>query len=91
MDVPPVIAALEDKVRMKGSRTFIPPAFFGRDGAFIQPPSFEMPLKADDENQEIQKQEHLSGLIDLTQINLQDEKSDSDFTIEPQKVGKNIQ
>ena len=90
MDAPSVIAALEDKVRMKGSRTFIPPAFFGRDGAFIQPPSFEMPLKADDENQEIQKQEHLSDLIDLTQINLRDEKSDSVFNIEPQKVEKNI-
>ena len=41
--VPSVISALEDKVRMKGSRTFIPPAFFGRDGILVQPPAFEMP------------------------------------------------
>jgi hypothetical protein len=41
-EVPKVIGALEDKVRAKGSRNFIPPAFFGRDGVFVQPPSFEM-------------------------------------------------
>ena len=43
-EVPQVIAALEEKVRRKGSRTFIPPAFYGRDGVFTQPPSFEMPI-----------------------------------------------
>ena len=41
--VPSIIIALEEKVRLKGSRTFIPPAFFGRDGIFVQPPTFEMP------------------------------------------------
>ena len=43
-DVPKVIAALEGKIRMKGTRTFIPPAFYGRNGRLIQPPSFEMPV-----------------------------------------------
>ena len=38
-----VIAYLEKKVRSKGARTYIPPAFFGRDGSFYQPPAFEMP------------------------------------------------
>ena len=50
-DVPKVIAALDSKVRMKGTRTFIPPAFYGRNGNFMQPPSFEMPasiFKPDD-------------------------------------------
>ena len=42
-EVPKVIAALESKVRSKGKRTFIPPAFYGRNGNFVQPPSFEMP------------------------------------------------
>ena len=41
--VPSIIIALEEKVRLKGSRTFVPPAFFGRDGIFVQPPTFEMP------------------------------------------------
>jgi len=41
--VPEVIAYLEKKVRSKGARTYIPPAFFGRDGSFYQPPAFEMP------------------------------------------------
>ena len=44
--VPSIIIALEEKVRLKGSRTFIPPAFFGRDGIFVQPPTFEMPTSA---------------------------------------------
>lgn len=42
--VPSVIAALEDKVRAKGTRTYVPPAFYGRDGALVQPPSFEMSI-----------------------------------------------
>jgi hypothetical protein len=40
--VPAVIFYLEERVRRKGSQTYIPPAFFDRDGAFHQPPSFEM-------------------------------------------------
>ena len=44
-DVPSVIGYLENKVRLKGYRTYIPPAFFERDGAFVQPPAFEMPVK----------------------------------------------
>ena len=44
-DVPSVIGYLENKVRVKGQRTYIPPAFYERDGTFIQPPAFEMPIK----------------------------------------------
>ncbi len=44
-NVPRVIGALEGRVRSKGSRTFIPPAFLGRDGNLTQPPNFEMPIK----------------------------------------------
>ena len=28
------------------SRTYIPPAFYGRDGSFVQPPSFEMNIES---------------------------------------------
>ena len=41
--VPLVIEALEEWVRTKRTQTYIPPAFFERDGSFFQPPSFEMP------------------------------------------------
>ena len=34
--VPTVIAALVDKVQTKGSKTYIPPAFYERNGAFVQ-------------------------------------------------------
>ena len=44
-DVPSVILYLENKVRLKGKRTYIPPAFFERDGTFVQPPAFEMPIE----------------------------------------------
>jgi hypothetical protein len=40
--VPDVIFYLEQRNRRRGSQTYIPPAFFDRDGAFHQPPSFEM-------------------------------------------------
>ena len=58
--VPSIIIALEEKVRLKGSRTFIPPAFFGRDGIFVQPPTFEMPTSAtqvpvDDDGDKVQE------------------------------------
>ena len=43
-DVPSVIGYLENKVRIKGSRTYIPPAFFERDGTFVQPPAFKMSI-----------------------------------------------
>ena len=42
-NVPLVIESLEDWVRVKRTRTYIPPAFYDRDGSFLQPPSFEMP------------------------------------------------
>ena len=42
-NVPKVIGAIECKVQQKGTRTFIPPAFYARDGTLFQPPSFEMP------------------------------------------------
>ena len=42
-NVPKVIGAIERKVLQRGTRTFIPPAFYARDGTFYQPPSFEMP------------------------------------------------
>jgi len=45
-DVPTVIGVLENWVRTKKTKTYIPPAFYDRDGSFIQPPSFEMPLAA---------------------------------------------
>ena len=41
--VPSVIASLEEWVQAKRTQTYIPPAFYDRDGTFIQPPSFEMP------------------------------------------------
>ena len=44
--VPSVIASLEEWVHVKGTQTYIPPAFYDRDGTFIQPPSFEMPAYA---------------------------------------------
>ena len=52
--VPSLIGALEEKVLLKGSRTFIPPAFFGRDGIFVQPPSFEMAVSDVDKIQDHQ-------------------------------------
>ena len=42
-NVPKVIESLEEWVCRKRTRTYIPPAFFDRDGTFVQPPSFEMP------------------------------------------------
>ena len=27
-------------------RTYIPPAFYGRDGSLVQPPSFEMEIES---------------------------------------------
>jgi len=53
--VPSLIGALEEKVLLKGSRTFIPPAFFGRDGIFVQPPSFEMAVSDVDKIQDQNK------------------------------------
>ena len=44
--VPSVIASLEEWVQAKRTQTYIPPAFYDRDGTFIQPPSFEMPAYA---------------------------------------------
>ena len=38
-----MIESLEEWVCRKRTRTYIPPAFFDRDGTFVQPPSFEMP------------------------------------------------
>eukprot|EP00095_Tigriopus_kingsejongensis_P008231 maker-scaffold591_size129331-snap-gene-0.20 protein:Tk08231 transcript:maker-scaffold591_size129331-snap-gene-0.20-mRNA-1 annotation:"lactoylglutathione lyase" len=42
--VPKVVRHLEERVWRKGSQTYIPPAFYDRDGTFYQPPSFEMKL-----------------------------------------------
>ena len=41
--MPSVIKSLEEWVQAKQTQTYIPPAFYDRDGTFIQPPSFEMP------------------------------------------------
>lgn len=41
--MPSVIESLESWIITKGSSTHIPPAFYDRDGSFVQPPSFEMP------------------------------------------------
>ena len=46
-NVPKVIAALESKIQQKGTRMYIPPAFYGRDGVLFQPPAFEMQLEKD--------------------------------------------
>ena len=43
--VPKVIAALEIIIEDRGYRTFIPPAFYDRDGSFVQPPSFQMQVE----------------------------------------------
>ena len=40
--VPHVIVALREKVIAKGSRNFIPPAFYERNKSLFQPPSFQM-------------------------------------------------
>ena len=40
--IPAVVEDLELWVRTKGSYTCIPPAFYERDGHFVQPPSFEI-------------------------------------------------
>ncbi len=40
--VPKVILHLEERVRRLGLQTYIPPAFYDRDGKFYQPPSFQM-------------------------------------------------
>ena len=42
--VPSVIAALDDLVHQRGYKTYIPPAFYERNGVFIQPPSFQVPI-----------------------------------------------
>merc|ERR1712156_13658 len=39
-NVPEVILALEKKILMNKRRKYTPPAFFCRDGSFIQPPTF---------------------------------------------------
>jgi len=44
-DIPTVIMALKDIVAKQGAKNFIPPAFFERDGTFIQPPAFKLPEK----------------------------------------------
>ena len=43
-NVPEVIFALERKIEKRGFQTLTPPAFYDRDGSFIQPPSFQMPI-----------------------------------------------
>ncbi|XP_063712181.1 uncharacterized protein LOC134840348 [Symsagittifera roscoffensis] len=42
-EVPKVIASLEEWVQTKRTQTYIPPAFYDKEGQLIQPPSFEMP------------------------------------------------
>ena len=43
-EVPQVIRSLKEWVNIKKTQTYIPPAFYGRDGNFFQPPAFEMPI-----------------------------------------------
>ena len=43
-NVPIVIGILHQRVKQKGSRLYIPPAFYERDGTFYQPPCFEMKM-----------------------------------------------
>ena len=39
-----VIRELKAWVNQKGTQTHIPPAFYDRDGSFVQPPSVEIPI-----------------------------------------------
>ena len=45
-DVTKVVYYLEERVRRRGKQTFIPPAFYDREGKFYQPPPFEMSLSS---------------------------------------------
>ena len=39
-----VLKAIKNWTLDKGTQKYIPPAFYDRDGSFIQPPSFEIPV-----------------------------------------------
>ena len=43
-NVPRVIGILHQRVKQKGSRLYIPPAFYERNGTLYQPPCFEMKM-----------------------------------------------
>ena len=43
-NIPMVIKDIKNWTLQKGTQKYIPPAFYDRDGSFIQPPSFEIPL-----------------------------------------------
>ena len=43
-NIPMVLKAIKNWTLDKGTQKYIPPAFYDRDGSFIQPPSFEIPV-----------------------------------------------
>ena len=55
--VPSLVAALVDKVKTKGFKTHIPPAFYERNGQFVQPPSFGLvkQKKSEDIEEEVRE------------------------------------
>ena len=46
-NIPIILKALKNWTLEKGTQKYIPPAFFDRDGSFIQPPAFEIPVRLD--------------------------------------------
>ena len=46
-NIPLVLKALKNWTFEKGTQKYIPPAFYDRDGSFIHPPSFEIPVRLD--------------------------------------------
>ena len=42
--IPMVMKDIKNWTLQKGTQKYIPPAFYDRDGSFIQPPSFEIPI-----------------------------------------------
>lgn len=68
-DVPRVIRHLEERVWRKGTHTYIPPAFYDRDGTFYQPPSFEMKLSSLANTDSHRDQWLIDPLIGWTYIN----------------------
>ena len=46
-NIPIVLKALKNWTLEKGTQKYIPPAFYDRDGSFIQPPAFEIPVRLD--------------------------------------------
>ena len=48
LDFLQVVDFLTNRVRCRGYRTYVPPAFYDRDGKYRQPPPFNMELPKTD-------------------------------------------